>query len=240
MRIDTHCHIDLFANPVATAQAFASAQTGCVLATMLPSHYQAALPHVKPFRTIWPALGMHPLRASEGKSELSLFLDLVYSAECIGEIGMDLSAEGQETQDIQSGILKRILPAIGRGKFVTVHSRNAHEEVGYILDEYDVRPVCFHYFIGGPLAAEKLATKGHYFSINHRMLTNKHKSIVEAVPRDRILVESDAPFLTKRPLATIEHVYEDLSKTWNIEKQEAIELIYKNYTSCRTRISPQL
>jgi TatD DNase family protein len=163
-----------------------------------------------------------------------MFKDFACSAECIGEIGLDFSAEGRETMELQSDILRKILPAIGRGKFVTIHSRNAHDEVSSILDEYNVGPVCFHYFIGGLPAAEKLASKGHYFSINHRMILNKHRSIIDAVPRQRILVESDGPFLTKRPLAMTNQVYDELSKVWHIDKFETEELVSHNFSKCRT------
>jgi len=97
MIVDTHCHIDLFDDPIATASAYKSAQTGCVMATMLPSHYQAGLPHLKPFKTIWPALGMHPLRVHECKNEIKMFVDLASSSDYIGEIGLDFSTEGKET-----------------------------------------------------------------------------------------------------------------------------------------------
>jgi len=237
MRVDTHCHIDLFDDPISTARAYESAQTNCVMTTMLPSHYQAALPHLKPFRAILPALGMHPLRVSEGKNEIRMFVDLARSAECIGEIGLDFSVEGQRTKKLQSAILGSILPAIGNGKFVTVHSRNAHDELSGLLDDYHVGPVCFHYFIGGPQTAARLAAKGHFFSLNSRMLSNKHSRIIDAVPRDHILVESDGPFLTKRPLAMIEHVYNELSKIWHTDKFETEELLALNFCRCRTIVS---
>lgn len=234
MRVDTHCHIDLFNDPIATARAYESEQTYCVMTTMLPSHYRAALPHLKPLRMVCPALGIHPLRASEGKNEIRVFLELVRSAECIGEIGIDLSVEGQKTQEMQSAILRRILPAIGGGKFVTVHSRHAHEQVASILDEFNVGPVSFHYFIGDQRAAQKLVDQGHYFSINHLMLKNKHRYLIDVVPQDRILVESDGPFLTKRPLAMIKHVYDELSKIWHTDMPETEEILAHNFNRCRT------
>ena len=163
-----------------------------------------------------------------------MFVDLACSAEYIGEIGLDLSGKGQRTKTLQSTILRSILPAIGNGKFVTVHSRNAHDEVFNLLDEYHVGPVCFHYFIGGPHAAAGLAAKGHFFSVNSQMLKNKHRSIIDAVPRDRILVESDGPFLTKHPLTMIEHVYNELSKIWHTDEIETEELLSLNFFRCRT------
>lgn len=236
MRIDSHCHIDMFNDPIATAHAYENAHMGCVMATMLPSHYQVALSHLKPFKEIRPALGMHPLRANEGKKEISMFKTLALSAEYIGEIGLDLSAEGQSTKELQVEILRSILPAIGKGKFVTVHSRNAHTELSNILDYFKIGPVCFHYFIGGPQEAEKLVVKGHYFSINHLMLKNKHRNLIDAVPRDRILVESDGPFLTKQPWSMINQVYNELSNIWRIDKFDVDALLVDNFSKCRTNL----
>ena len=234
MRIDTHCHIDLFDDPISTAQAYENAQTACVMTTMLPSHYQASLPHLKPFRAVQPALGLHPLRVKEGFKEIKLFADIASSVEFIGEIGLDLSSEGKTTKDLQLDVLKRILPALDSGKFVTVHSRNAHDEVSRLLDECRVQPVCFHYFIGGPQAAAKLAKRGHYFSINHIMLTSKHRAILDTVPKEQILVESDGPFLTKRPLVMVKQVYDELSKIWHTGRNEIEELLALNFNRCRT------
>lgn len=234
MHIDTHCHLDLFSDPLAVARAYEGSSALCVMATMLPSHYQLALPHLKPFRNVWPALGMHPLRAREGQTEIALFRRLSSSVKCFGEIGLDFSTEGIKTKEVQLSNLKSILPHIGENKFITIHSRNAHEVVSDTIDEFNVGPVCFHYFIGGPRAAEKLVLKGHYFSINHRMLSGKHKYLIEAIPKGHLLVESDGPFLTEAPLSSIDNVYNELSKAWGIDINETTKIISGNFHRCRT------
>lgn len=235
MRIDTHCHVDLFNDPIAIARTYEEAQTVCIMTTMLPSHYQMALPHLMQFKTIRPALGMHPLRVTESKNELDLFEKHVEFAECIGEIGLDFSAEGIKNKILQIKVLKKILPQIGNGKFVTVHSRFAHEELLNILDEYNIGPVCFHYFIGGSKAAERLVAAGHYISINCQMLTGKHNYLLKTIPRELLLVETDGPFLTRKPLKTIDDVYDGLSKAWGIDKSDTETLVFKNFNKCRTK-----
>lgn len=74
--IDSHCHIDLFDDPIALIQEFERSHMCCVMTTMLPSHFQMALPHVKQFKNIFPALGLHPLRVQEGRIELDLFFEI--------------------------------------------------------------------------------------------------------------------------------------------------------------------
>jgi len=97
-----------------------------------------------------------------------------------------------------------------------------------------VAPVCFHYFIGGPDAAVKLVDRGHYFSINSRMLKSKHHKILDVIPKNKILVESDGPFLTKRPLLELKKVYSELGKIWNTEFKHTVDIIEKNFFKCRT------
>lgn len=234
MLIDTHCHIDLFENPILTAHAYERSRTICVMSTMLPSHYQAALPHLKPFHTILPAIGLHPLRLNESRNEIFLFKEISSSVEFIGEIGLDFSKEGKKTRDIQLHTLEEILPLLHNGKFLTIHSRNAHDEMSLLLDKHLIGPVCFHYFIGGPLAAKELARKGHYFSINHKMLTSKHSAILYSVPKEQVLVESDGPFLTNQPIAKLQQVYKVLGESWNISLNEVDRLLNSNFNNCRT------
>ena len=235
MRIDTHCHVDMFDDPIGMARAYEEAETVCVLTTILPSHYQAALPHLKPFPAIHPAIGIHPLRAREGRDEIGLFHNLSNSVEFIGEIGLDLSADGRKTGALQQENLRQILPVVAHGKFVTVHCRNAHNELSMLLDEYSVGPVCFHYFIGGPKDAAMLSERGHYFSVNHRMLSGKHQCIIDAISKSHILAETDGPFLTKRPLAALRKTYLSLSDAWGAPVSAVEEQLEKNFQACRTR-----
>ncbi len=234
MLIDTHCHIDLFNNPIATASIYHNAKTSCVMTTMMPSHYQMALPYLKPYKCVMPAIGLHPLRVHEDKEEIKKFINYVNDTAYIGEIGLDFSFEGKKTKLKQLDTLKTILPFLKNNKFVTVHSRNAHEELAQLLDDYHIGPVCFHYFIGGPQTAGALAVKGHYFSVNVNILRSKHRNLIEAVHRDHILVESDGPFLTNQPLKMIQYVYDELSKIWQTDKYVTEHIISANFEKCRT------
>lgn len=234
MFYDTHCHLDMFDDPISMAKEFESNETKCVMNTMLPSHYRLAQPHIKGFQNVFAALGLHPLRIQEGSKELALFKTISKSAKFIGEIGLDLSTEGKKTKSLQIKCLEQILPLIGPGKFVSVHSRNAHKEMSKLLEKYAVNPVCFHYFIGGADTAAKLSRQGHYFSINQKMLNSRHRSILDVVPKEQILCESDGPFLTKQPISMVKKVYLELSRLWGISHIETQILIEKNFEKCRT------
>ena len=124
-----------------------------------------------------------------------------------------------------------------RQAFVTVHSRNAWQETFQTLSEHGLGPVCFHYFTAGAAAAETVAAKGHYFSVNRRMLnpTGRHAEVVGRMPRHRVLVESDPPFLGERTiLQDLDAVYRHLAALGQVELDQAIQQIRINFAQCRT------
>jgi TatD DNase family protein len=205
---------------------------------MLPEHYKMACRHLSGFRHVFPALGAHPLRCSEAESQLSTFLSLAKATQFVGEIGLDGSAEGRATLARQKSLFHRALGAIEPGCFVTVHSRNAWREALDIIAEVGVGPLCFHYFTGGPAAAAAVVGAGHFISANHKMVqaNGRHREMVKTLPRDRILVESDAPFTGGAdPVPMVRMVYEFLSEAWGVEMSEVEASIERNFQSCRTR-----
>lgn len=67
------------------------------------------------------------------------------------------------------------------------------------------------------------------------MLSGKHNYLIEVIPRERIIVETDGPFLTKKPIETIDDVYIRLSKAWNMDISEIEYLVWENFNECRTK-----
>lgn len=232
--IDTHCHVDLHDDPIGLARQINASQTKSVAVTMLPSHYHLGLPHLKNFEAVHAALGMHPLRAKEGRDEIDEFISFSKNCDFIGEIGLDFSREGKATKEIQIDVLIRIIDAIKGKKFVSVHSRGAARELLDILDTHKTGAVCFHYFTGGPVLAATAVKGGHFFSFNQRMLDGKHKALLDTIPRERVLVESDGPFLSKSPIAATETAYSKIAETWNLSLADTVRTISKNFSNCRT------
>ncbi len=232
--IDTHCHVDLHDRPLDVISKFTSTRMGCVSVTMLPSHYELSLPHLDSHDDIHASLGLHPLRAREGKREIAQFIKLSKATEYIGEIGLDFSREGLPTRELQKELLAQVLPTIKGGKFVSVHSRDSARELLGMLSDARVTPVCFHYFTGGLPFAKEVVQAGHYLSFNLRMLRGRHKSLLGAVPADRVLIESDGPFLTKSPVSAVSEAYSIIAKHWEVTLPDAEELISENFLRCRT------
>ncbi len=233
--IDTHCHIDLHNNPVWIAKKIQASESGCVAVTMLPSHFRLGMSHLAPFKNIHSALGLHPLRVEEGRAEVEDFVALSRRCEFIGEIGLDFSREGAQTKGLQLDVFLRIIDCVRGGKFVSVHSRGAGAELLQIMNEKKVGPVCFHYFTSGLVVAAMAVESGHYFSFNRRMLNGKHKGLLDVIPRDRVLVESDGPFLTTSPVAATKDAYKQIAEYWDVSLSEAEATIGRNFANCRTQ-----
>ena len=226
MIIDTHCHFDMMPNPEAYISAKEKAGDIVIGMTNLPSHFKMGFPHVKRYKHIRLALGLHPLLASENKNELPLFNCLLDQTSYIGEIGLDFSKEGLSTMEDQIYVLRKLLEKLeGRRKIISVHSRKAEKELFDLLCEYNINNVIFHWYSGPIDLIPSIISKGYYFSINEAMTISKNgRTIIKEIPRSRILTESDAPFNNK---VDIKEAQINMQITENEVKNNFMELLSK-------------
>lgn len=194
--IDTHCHFDMMPQPEAYISQKEQEGDIVIGMTNLPSHFQMGQPHLKGFKHIRLALGLHPLLAAESKKEVTLFKRLIDQTSYIGEIGLDFSKEGYTTKDEQVAVLRDLLSAIrGKKKIVSVHSRKAVKELLALLCEYEIENVIFHWYSGPVDLIPAILAQGYYFSVNEAMCRSRNGQIIIAeIPKDRILTETDAPY----------------------------------------------
>ena len=203
--IDTHCHFDMMSQPEAYIRHRELTGDVVIGMTNLPSHFQMGQPHLKGYRHIRLALGLHPLLAAESKNEVPLFKRLVDQTSYIGEIGLDFSKEGYTTKDEQVAVLRELLSAIrGKKKIVSVHSRRAEKELLALLCEHQIENVIFHWYSGPVDLIPAILNQGYYFSINEAMCLSKNgRAIIEKIPRERVLTETDAPYNDKTNIRTV-------------------------------------
>lgn len=226
MIIDTHCHFDMMPHPEAYISAKEKAGDIVIGMTNLPSHFRMGQPHLRLFKHVRLALGVHPLLASENKNELPLFNSLLDLTSYIGEIGLDFSKEGLSTKGDQVFVLRKLLEKLeGKKKIISVHSRNAEKELFDLLCEYNINNVIFHWYSGPIDLIPSIISKGYYFSINEAMSISKNgRAIIKEIPRNRILTESDAPFNNK---ADIKEALINMHITENEVKKNFMELLSK-------------
>ena len=233
--IDTHCHIDLYPHPTEIAVNTDRAGILTVIVTNLPSAFDRAYPYVKGMRNIRLALGLHPLVAAQHIVERKRFTELAHNTSYIGEIGLDFSRVGVSTKALQVESFRFVLRTLqGKPKFITVHSRQAESAVLDILEEEKRSPVVFHWYSGSVRILERAVDKGHFFSVNPAMIkSQKGKKLIEAIPPDRILTESDGPFVKVGNRCVlpsdVKLVEEFLATVWQKKPSEVSTKIRENF-----------
>jgi TatD DNase family protein len=195
--IDTHCHIDLYKNPLEIARECEELGITTIGMTNLPSHFNMGYEHLKGFKKVRLALGMHPLYAANHEKEFPLFQDNLSRTSYIGEVGLDFSKEGLETKEIQKKTFEKILREVGGlKKLLSVHSRRAEKEVLFCLKQYEIKLSIFHWYSGPISFINEIIDAGYYFSINTAMIRSASgKSIIGQIPVSNILTETDGPFI---------------------------------------------
>lgn len=235
MIVDTHCHIDMFPNPLGEAKKREKDKLLTISMTNLPSHFELGHSHLFNFRYVRMALGLHPLRALDHKKELSLFSKLVDKTSYIGEVGLDFSKEGISTKDIQLMSFDFVLESIkGKPKIISLHSRRAEKETLEMLVEKKNDNAIFHWYSGSLSNLKKIADAGYYFSVNSAMIQSENgRKIIEKIPKELILTETDAPFIEN---SSINKTIEYLSQAWMIATPDVEAIIRENFDRLLLRI----
>lgn len=222
--IDVHCHFDMMPNPETYVRQKEEMGDVVIGMTNLPSHFQMGQPYIMHYKHIRLGLGFHPLLAAENKNELPLFKRMVDETSYIGEIGLDFSREGYASKEEQITVLKEILTTFrGKRKIVSVHSRRAEKELLGLLREFNIENVIFHWYSGSVSLIPAILERGYYFSINEVMtLSHSGKSIIDKIPQDRILMETDAPYNSR---CSIQNAMRNMGVTEALIKRNFDELI---------------
>lgn len=240
--IDTHCHVDMYSNPMEIVNESERLGIITIGMTNLPSHFKMGQPHLKGYKKIRLALGMHPLMAENHLEEFPLFYECFNKTSYIGEVGLDFSREGIESKNQQISSFKKILEAVGnKPKILSIHSRRAEKEVLQLLKDYQIRNAIFHWYSGGLKLIDQIVDSGYFLSVNPAMIRSKSgKKIIQRIPKEFILTESDGPFIdmNNQPVKPkdIETVLTHLSTTFNFGVSEVNDLITKNFEKLISQI----
>ncbi|GIO55926.1 MULTISPECIES: Qat anti-phage system TatD family nuclease QatD [Paenibacillus] len=234
--IDAHCHIDLYKNPYVVAIENEKKGISTIAVTNLPSHYELGYSHLKDFKYIRLALGLHPLYANiHTPTEMKRFIDLAKQTSYIGEIGLDFSREGIATKTKQIQSFRHVLAHISdRPRFITLHSRRAEPTVLEMLEEFSVKGAVFHWYSGSLSFLKEIVAAGHYFSVNPAMLQSSNGcKIIAKIPRNRVLTETDGPFVKiENKIVTsqdISLVQKYLSSLWSCSYEDVERQIKENF-----------
>jgi TatD DNase family protein len=217
--VDNHCHLDIADGDewFATGDALAAAtavgvprivQIGCDLpgarwAVQAAASYDALVAGV----------ALHPNEAprqaaagtlDEALAEIEALAQAHDRVRAVGETGLDHFRTGEEGRAAQVESFRRHIDLAKRlDKTLVIHDRDAHDEVLAVLDEEGVPPRwVMHCFSGDTDVARRCLDRGGYLSFAGTVTFRNAQPLRDALalaPQDRVLVETDAPFLTPMP-----------------------------------------
>lgn len=242
MIIDTHCHIDLYDKPEMLLTECEKEGIIVIAMTNLPSHFEMGQPFFRKTKNIRLSLGLHPLYAEKHKSEYPIFLRNLDNTSYIGEVGLDFSKEGIDTKELQINTFIKVLEVTSdKKKILSIHSRRAEKEVLELLIKHNIKNAIFHWYSGSTSLINKILDAGFFFSINPSMTTSTNgQSIISKIPMNRILTESDGPFVQFEQRAIhpkdIGNTIEYISRSRNITISAVENHIQSNLNELINRI----
>ncbi len=235
--IDTHAHLDALDDPKGALERARAAGVDRVVAIGTgAASARAALAIADGEPGVAVAAGVHPHQAADGEP-LDRLLDGRIVA--VGEIGLDFYRD-YAPRDTQRRVFDRQLQlAAEHGKAVIIHSRAADEDTAAALAGFDGSVVLHCFSSPGllPVALER----GYYVSFAGNVTYPKAPELREAaraIPPDRILAETDCPYLAPQPVrgkrnepAYVVHTIASLAETRGEDQAELGRRIEENATA---------
>ena len=210
MLVDSHCHLD-FPDFAAEREAVIARARAAGVATMLTistrlDHFPDVRAIAESDPDIWCSVGAHPHEAADHAAVTADALVALAAHPLvvgIGETGLDFHYD-LSPRDVQARVFRaHIAASKATGLPLVIHAREADAEVAQMLREAAAPPGVMHCFSSGRALAEAALDLGFFISISG-IVTFKNadelRAIVrDVVPLDRLLVETDAPYLAPVP-----------------------------------------
>lgn len=256
--LDSHSHIQFpnFDKDLdATVERAKSARVKIIVSGVNLLTSQAAIDLAKQYpEEIWATVGCHPEDATDfNENDIKEIFELAknYQVVGIGECGLDyfrLTGHIEQTKNTQKNIfLKQVEIAQQLKKSIIIHARpskgtqDAYEDILNFLDKDIVKNigVVMHFFAGSLDTVKKMTERGYYFTFGGVVTFSRdYDEIIRYLPMNRILIETDAPFVAPVPYrgkrnepAYILEVVKKIAEIRNVSMEEIIEILAKNAKS---------
>jgi TatD DNase family protein len=251
MLVDTHLHLDFEQFDADRAEVVERAVEAGVtrmitIGTSLETSHRA-IELAETFEQVWAAVGIHPNDAGEWGADAAAMLREWADhprVVAIGEIGLDYYWERVPHAVQQQAFEEQLALAADLGLPVIVHDREAHEDLMATLRRWvrtlteQGRRGVLHFFSGDLAMAEEALELGFYIGTDGP-ITYKNarelQEVIASVPLDRLLVETDAPFLSPHPHrgkrnepAFVRHVAEQVGHLHAVSYEEVASHTTRN------------
>jgi TatD DNase family protein len=260
MLVDSHCHLDFpdFASELdaVLTRARAAGLMRLVSISTRVRRFAGLLAIAERFPEVYCSVGTHPHYAHE---ELDITADdLVARARhakvvAIGEAGLDYHYDRSPRDAQERGFRTHIAAARATALPLVIHTREADADTARILEEETGQgafPFVLHCFTGGGDLARRAVALGGYVSFSG-ILTFKNsvalRAIATELPADRILVETDAPYLAPNPFrgernepAYVVETAKMLAETRGVSVEEIARQTSDNFFRLFSKVPPSI
>lgn len=243
--IDTHTHINMIEN-ISIDEILENAGKNNVKKLIVPASNAADIDEVfelsQKYDNVYCYLGIHPSEAKDWNDTIEEKIrTLAKSPKVvgIGEIGLDYYWDKSFVELQKDVFIKQIKLANELNLPVNVHDREAHKDTFDILKEHNKNStVIMHCFSGSPEFAAECIKEGWYIAIGGVVTfknAKKMKEVAGTIPLERLLLETDSPYLTPVPYrgdenqpAYVKFVAEEIAKIREISYNEVVSATTQN------------
>jgi TatD DNase family protein len=207
MLVDTHCHLDMIEDLPGALERMAEAGVGrAVTIGVDAASSEWAVRAAREHSQLWGTVGLHPHDAKDRSDALMARLGELAAdprVVAVGETGLDYHYD-HSPRDVQRAVFaEQISIAKKAGKALVIHTREAFPDTFAILEREGIpERTVFHCWSGGPSEADHAVALGAMLSFSGTVTfrnASDLRAAAASTPLDRIVVETDAPFLTPHP-----------------------------------------
>lgn len=233
--IDTHAHLDMLTD-------FDITGVGKVVVPSVEIKTMEKVISLSEIPNVYSMIGLYPSEAKTYSKEIEEKM-IEYAKNpkvvAVGEIGLDYYWD-KSFVDLQKDVfIKQIQLANKLNLPIVVHDREAHKDCYDILKEYNKNSkVLFHCFSGSPEFMKECTKQGWYIALGGVVTfknAKKMKDVAREVPIEKLVLETDSPYLTPVPFrgkenkpAYIKYVAEEIAKIREMKIEEIIDITTRN------------
>lgn len=246
MFVDTHAHLDLCSKNSPIEQIVERAgnkKVDIIIDVGIDlNSFSKVIDNSYRYSKVYAALGIHPHEAETVNDyvlqEIRVLADKNKKVRAIGEIGLDYYRNLSPKDVQQTAFRKQIEIAKELNLPMIIHDRDAHTDCLKILKEEKAENVALHCFSGDTVMLKECLERNYFISIAGPVTfqnASKLKEVVSAIPLDRLMLETDCPFLTPHPFrgkpnepAMIPLIAETISEIKKVELSKIAEITTNN------------
>ncbi len=245
MIFDTHAHYDsgaFNADRLELLAGMPAAGVGLIVdpGCDAPSS-RMALELAERFAFVYAAVGIHP--EDIDKYDIESYAEVCEMARhpkcvAIGEIGLDYYWDATHKEEQKALFRRQIELALELNKPVIVHDREAHADCMTIVSDYPAQRGVFHCYSGSAEMAKELLKRGWYLGFDGPITyknARKALEVLEICPPERILIETDSPYLSPVPMRgkrndsrNLRYVIETVAAVKGMPPEEVERLTFEN------------